>query len=352
MNTDEYVEDFLEERIMRKTSDPEVIEDMYKKKYSDWIIDYFRGYGVDVAPLLICCNTLYKLPVTIKIQKKTFFVEDISLFEYFYDLNYILSNRNRMEYLVNICIKLYIEASYLQDYIDRAYYLALTSPKIEEYRDKDYKNENTYSFWITRTDIQEQFIFLHEANHYFLEQLDKNTQLQEYKNFYDYFQKKPSKKLEVFRGKYKVDDLLVECFCDCEALKYMVNRLEQFNVIGFSESISLIYRVPIYLYILQFINDSVQEGYNIENGYSYIFYALSYRMGMLYYVFSKYLPESYRKINEKIFNDNVRILKNIMKKVRKIILYVNEIVDKNLSDIARISSEEQNNYLKDFLNLL
>lgn len=257
-----------------------------------------------------------------------------------------------MEYLVNICIKLYIEASYLQDYIDRAYYLALTSPTIEEYRDKDYKNENTYSFWITRTDIQEQFIFLHEANHYFLEQLDKNTQLQEYKNFYDYFQKKPSKKLEVFRGKYKVDDLLVECFCDCEALKYMVNRLEQFDVIGFSESISLIYRVPIYLYILQFINDSVQEGYNIENGYSYIFYALSYRMGMLYYVFSKYLPESYRKINEKIFNDNVRILKNIMKKVRKIILYVNEIVDKNLSDIARISSEEQNNYLKDFLNLL
>lgn len=72
MNTDEYVEDFLEERIMRKTSDPEVIEDMYKKKYSDWIIDYFRGYGVDEAPLLICCNTLYKLPVTIKIQKKLF----------------------------------------------------------------------------------------------------------------------------------------------------------------------------------------------------------------------------------------------------------------------------------------
>ena len=132
----------------------------------------------------------------------------------------------------------------------------------------------------------------------------------------------------------------------------MVNSFDQSNITSLSEFISLIYKVPIYLYILQFINDCVQEGYNIENGYSYIFYVLSYRMGMLFYVFSKYLPESYRKINEKIFNDNVRILKNIMKKVRQIILYINEILNKNLTDITSIRREEKNNYLEDFLNLL
>ena len=87
MNTDEYVEDLLEERVMRKTSDPELIEDMYKKKYSNWFINYFRKYGIDDVPLLICCNTLYKLPATIRIQENTFFVGDFSLFEYFYDLN-------------------------------------------------------------------------------------------------------------------------------------------------------------------------------------------------------------------------------------------------------------------------
>ncbi len=353
MNTDEYVEDLLEERVMRKTSDPELIEDMYKKKYSNWFINYFRKYGIDDVPLLICCNTLYKLPATIKIQEITFFVGDISLFEYFYDLNYILSDRSKKEYLVNICIKLYIEACYLQDHIDKAFYLDLTSPTLEEYKKgTDYNNENIHTLWTKRTDIQEQFVFLHEANHYFLEQLDQKSRLQEYKNFYNYFQEKTQKKLDIFKENYKTDNLLVECFCDCEALKYMVNSFDQSNVAGFSEFISLMYKVPIYLYILQFINDSVQENYNIENGYSYIFYALSYRMGMLYYVFSKYLPESCWKINEKIFDDNVRILKVIMKKVRQIILYVKEIVDKNLSDIAWISSEGQNNYLKDFLNLL
>ena len=50
MNTDEYVEDLLEERVMRKTSDPELIEDMYKKKYSNWFINYFRKYGIDDVP--------------------------------------------------------------------------------------------------------------------------------------------------------------------------------------------------------------------------------------------------------------------------------------------------------------
>lgn len=352
MNTDEYVEDLLEERVMRKTSDPELIEDMYKKKYSNWFINYFRKYGIDDVPLLICCNTLYKLPATIRIQENTFFVGDFSLFEYFYDLNYILSDRSKMEYLVNICIKLYIEACYLQDHIDKAFYLALTSPTLEEYKDTDYNNENTHTLWTNRTEIQEQFVFLHEANHYFLEQLDQKSRLQEYKNFYNYFQEKTEKKLDIFKGNYKTDNLLVECFCDCEALKYMVNSFDQSNITSLSEFISLIYKVPIYLYILQFINDCVQEGYNIENGYSYIFYVLSYRMGMLFYVFSKYLPESYRKINEKIFNDNVRILKNIMKKVRQIILYINEILNKNLTDITSIRREEKNSYLEDFLNLL
>ena len=76
----------------------------------------------------------------------------------------------------------------------------LTSPTLEEYKKgTDYNNENIHTLWTKRTDIQEQFVFLHEANHYFLEQLDQKSRLQEYKNFYNYFQEKTQKKLDIFK---------------------------------------------------------------------------------------------------------------------------------------------------------
>lgn len=61
----------------------------------------------------------------------------------------------------------------------------------------------------------------------------------------------------------------------------------------------------IYLYVIQFINDCVRAIHDVDSGYTCVFYILSIRMEMLYYIFTKYLPREYKEVNEKIFNDSV-----------------------------------------------
>ncbi len=127
MNDSRYIEYILDRRIMRKSKNPDSIHKAYSSKYLNWITEYLNNNQIDEVPMFIICNTLYKLPDTFRIRSNSFFVGDFYLFSYFYNWNYILSDEKYQEFAVNLCIKQYIESCYLNDEIDEAYWLCLTS---------------------------------------------------------------------------------------------------------------------------------------------------------------------------------------------------------------------------------
>lgn len=280
MDDSRYIEYLLEKRIMKRSKNPESIHKTYSAKYLNWITEYLNDNHIYEVPMFIICNTLYKLPDTFKIRKNSFFVGDFALFSYFYDRNYILSDERYQEFLVNLCIKQYIESCYLNNEIDEAYWLCLTSDGLEDYKKAGmYFDEETMESLAERTDIQEEFAMIHEAGHYLLRHIDKKAALEPIKALHDKIQIPLSYQFGYGKGKEDLSDLYEECYCDSQAVLYIMKNLDLKRNIGTGQCCMLLFKTLLYVYAMRYIDIVCQKSIKITGDYfDYQLWELVYRM--------------------------------------------------------------------------
>ncbi len=359
MDDSRYIEYLLNERVMKKSKDPDSISQAYASKYLNWITEYLNNNRIDEVPMLIICNTLYKLPDTFRIRNNSFFVGDFSLFNYFYDWNYILSDERFQELTVNLCIKQYIESCYLNDEIDEAYWLCLTSDGLEDYKKGTYYDEKVMEYVADRTDIQEKFAMIHEAGHHLLRFIDKEMAFAPIKEILDkigvveYF--------KYVKGKDRnLEDLFEECYCDSQAALYVIEHLELKGDMGKDECYMLLFKTLLYIYALKYIDIVSQKSIEITGAYfDYQLWELVYRMGNIYNTLyarlinegTEYEVEQLRNTYEK-FAD---MLQEKMEEIRQIILYVKETIienDNEFHEAVKASRADKEYFIRDYLNVL
>lgn len=362
MNGNVYVEYQMNKRVMRKTNNKELLDSIYSTKYVNWIKRYLNMYQITEVPLFIICNTLYKLPDTFRIQKNSFFIGDFYLFDYFYDWNYVLSDNMFNEYMVNLCIKQYIESSYLRDEIDVAYWLAAGSPVLEAHKDEKYYDEEIMAFWVERTEIQEAFALLHEAGHYLFKFIDK---AEAFKGIADVHARlgaavqESSFLAEKEKNLMVEEELFEECFCDSQAIKYILDYYELEHSISKEEYFSLIYKMLLYVYILKYIDAAGKNDIKPGDYYDYQLYELSYRMGNIYRTLTEYLLShdagQDMDIHETVYKEHIKLLKGKMDETRQIVTFIKALIGKNKDDfqyIEQMDECEKIQYLKDYLVLI
>ena len=360
MDDGRYIEYLLNKRIRRKSKDPDAIHKTYSSKYMNWITEYLNNNQIDEVPMFIICNTLYKLPDTFRIRNNSFFVEDFYLFVYFYDWNYILSNEGYREYIVNLCVKLYIESCYLNDEIDEAYWLCLTSDGLENYKKEGtYFDEKVMEYFADRVDIQEEFTMIHEAGHYLLRYIDKETAFGQIKEIHDNLQNKEYFKYKKDSGR-DLEDLFEECYCDSQAVLHMMERFKLKEDIGNDECYMLLFKTLLYIYALEYIDIVSQKNIEITGSYfDYQLWELVYRMGNVYNtIYARLLNEGAEHEIEKLRNtyeEFSEMLQDKMTEIRQIMLYIKAIRIENenkFQEVIKVCRADKEQFIKEYLNVL
>ena len=284
MDDNRYIEYLLEKRIMKRSKNPKSIHKAYSAKYINWITEYLNENQIYEVPMFIICNTLYKLPDTFRIRNNSFFVGDFYLFNYFYDWNYILSDERNHEFLVNLCIKQYIESCYLNEEIDVAYWLCLTSDGLEDYKKEGmYYDDRVMEFLAVRTDIQEEFAMIHEAGHYLLRHIDKEAALEPIREMHDKIQTPLSDQFGYGDSREDLTCLYEECYCDTQAVLYIMSHRDFKGNIGTEECFMLLFKTLLYVYAMRYIDIVCQRSIKITGDYfDYQLWELVYRMGNIY----------------------------------------------------------------------
>ena len=229
-NDDIYINYIIDQRIMRYSQNLDFKHKLYAEKYFNWIIKYMKSKKISQVPSLVICNTLYKLPEHFKFGNKNFFLYDVYLYDFIYDLNFLFCNSANHEYFVNVFLKAYIENLFFSNEIDKCYWLCSTSYGLESFKRTQCYNNNTDDMikLIELSDLQEQFILLHEANHYIYE-LNKESIINSQEYFrlsliLDDYIKANSYSIIGTIDSQKRLKLLLECFCDSESIRYMCYR--------------------------------------------------------------------------------------------------------------------------------
>lgn len=362
MDDRRYLEYLLNKRIMRRSKDPVSIRQVYSGKYLNWITEYLNKNQIYEVPMLIVCNTLYKLPDTFRIKNKSFFIGDFYLFSYFYDWNCILSIERYQENIVNLCIKQYIESCYLNDEIDEAYWLCLTSDGLEDYKkDGIYYNDEMMLYFVDRTDIQEEFAMIHEAGHYLLRFLDREAEFAPIKEMHSKIQITLCEQLEngTIRDK-DLENLYEECFCDTQAVQYVMEHLDHEKNIGEDECYMLLFKALLYTYTLQYIDIVSQKSIEVAGDYfDYQLWELVYRIGNIYNTLYARLInkgaecglENLKTTYEKFLD----ILQTKMKEVRQVTLYIKETIIENedkFHEAVNASNTDKEQFVREYLNVL
>lgn len=341
-----YINHLFDKRIMKKTHDKDLLHRIYASKYANWIIPYLNERKISKAPILLCCNTLYKLPYFYTIRDKNFFIADYGLYDYIYDLNYANSNSNRKEFIVNIYYKALAEQLYLNKSIDDCFMLCAISPDLEEYKqDNDYHNETIMTELAEKTDLQEAFLFLHEANHCYFK---SNSDIQESVNYKLIKSMYQSSKINITD-----ESFYEECFCDFEAVLYLFEKTYTKTQIKHKEFITMFFDVIIYLYILQ----SIRIYFNNKKSEAHTPLTMfSLRLNTIYFAIKEYLSKN-------DFDDDIRLLDNIYSNIltrfpdecsntREIVGYIKKESEKNKNDMCfDISKDEKIKFIKDYLLL-
>lgn len=360
MNDSRYIEYLLDRRIMRKSKNPDSIHKAYSSKYLNWITEYLNNNQIDEVPMFIICNTLYKLPDTFRIRSNSFFVGDFYLFSYFYNWNYILSDEKYQEFAVNLCIKQYIESCYLNDEVDEAYWLCLTSEGLENYkREGTYFDEEVMEYVADRTDIQEEFAMIHEAGHYLLRFIDKGTAFEPIKEIYDKIAADKHFKYEKGAGR-DLNDLFEECYCDSQAVLYVMEHHKFKEDMEKDECYMLLFKTLLYIYALQYIDIVSQKGIEITGAYfDYQLWELVYRMANMYNTLYARLVNEGTEREVELLRDTYEkfadMLQEQMEEIRQIILYVKETIienEKEFHEAVKVSYEEKVQFIREYLKLL
>ncbi len=362
MDDSRYIEYLLNKRIMRRSKNPDSIRQVYSSKYLNWITEYLNNNQIYEVPMFIICNTLYKLPDTFRIRKNSFFVGDFYLFSYFYDWNCILGNERYQENIVNLCIKQYIESCYLNDEIDEAYWLCLTSDGLEDYKkDGIYYNNEMLLYFDDRTSIQEEFTMIHEAGHYLIRFLDREVAFAPIKEMHSKIQIALCEQSEYGAIKDKdLENLFEECFCDTQAVLYVMNHYDNQKGIGAEECYMLLFKTLLYTYALRYIDIVCQKSIEMTGDYfDYQLWELVYRIGNIYNTLYTRLInegagceiENLRTTYEKF----LYVLQTKMEEVRQVTLYIKESIIENedkFHEAVRASSTDKEQFIREYLNVL
>lgn len=306
MNDGQFIEYLLEKRVMRKTKNMDKLHNIYASKYAKWIREYLNKNQIDNVPIFLVCNTLYKLPDTFKIRENSFFVGDYGLFNYLYDWNYIFSNNNLHQCIVDLCIKQGIESYYLNDDIEIAYWLCLHSDGLEDYKTEEYYNPEVMTYFVDRTDIQEKFTMLHEAGHYLIRFINRAKAIEQIKEIHEEFIKiNKTKQLIKNKGNdYDFENKLYEeCYCDSQAAQYIVQYYNEEAAISKGECYMLLFKTLFYVYILEYINAiCLKSDIDCESYFDYQLWELTYRIGNLHIAFYTQLLEQDSKQEIELLN--------------------------------------------------
>lgn len=361
MDDSRYIEYLLEKRIMKRSKNPKSIHKAYSAKYINWITEYLNDNQIYEVPMFIICNTLYKLPDTFRIRNNSFFVGDFYLFNYFYDWNYILSDERNYEFLINLCIKQYIESCYLNDEIDVAYWLCLTSDGLEDYKKEGkYFDDRTMEFLADRTDIQEEFAMIHEAGHYLLRHMDKEAALEPIREMHDKIQIPLSDQFGYGDSREDLSDLYEECYCDTQAVLYIMSHRDFKENIGTEECCMLLFKTLLYVYAMRYMDIVCQRSIKIAGDYfDYQLWELVYRMGNIYNTLYARLVEEGAKDAVDILNITYEkfldVLQEKMKEVRQIVTYIKESIFENENafyEEIKVESEDKERFIREYLNVL
>ena len=363
MDDSQFIEYLLEKRVMRKTENMDNLHNIYASKYAKWIREYLNKKQIDKVPIFLACNTLYKLPDTFKIRENSFFVGDYGLFNYLYDWNYVLSNDNFHQFIVNLCIKQSIESYYLNDEIDITYWLCLHSDGLEEYKTEEYYNREIMTLFVDRTDIQEKFTMLHEAGHYLFRFINREKAIEQIKEIHEEFIKINKMKLPIENkgNNYDLDQKLYEeCYCDLQAAQNIVQQFNEHESNAIGEWYMLLLNTLFYVYILGYINTiSLKNGTDCESYFDYQLWELTYRIGNMYIAFYAKLLEQENEqemeLLNKVYTEFVHMFSGRMKEVREIMSYIKAIINENRHDIENnfdVNDVSKINFIKEYLNLL
>lgn len=344
MNFDEiYINHLFEKRVMKKTHNKELLHRIYASKYANWIIPYLNDREINEVPILLCCNTLYKLPYFYAIKDKNFFITDYGLYDYIYDLNYTYSNDNRKKHIINIYLKVLIEQLYSKNFIDECYILCCTSPNLEKYKQSsDYHNETIMNALAEKTDLQEAFLLLHEANHFYFK--SKND-IKEHPNY---------KLINSIYSSTKIDitdeTFFEECFCDFEAIQYLFEKEYSKTQIDHKEFISLFFKVIIYLYILQ----SIIFYFNDKNSNPLTMFSM--RLNTMYCAIKRYLYNSDFKEDTQLLDNTYSItltkLIDDSNEAREIVKCLKNELEANKNDFCfNANRNDKIKFIKEYLIL-
>lgn len=344
-----YVDNYIRRRIMRKTNNQDLLVEIYASKYAKWIIPFFKKRGVDKVPLLISCNTLYQLPDYFKINANSFFVVDYYLYSYFYDLNYSLSSLRRNEFAINLHIKTYIEQAYIKKNIDICYALCKTSETIEDFKEEaDYKNEKLSTFLVSLTDIQEEFTFLHEASHYFLENDSSVIKDQDYQNICACFKKVNA---GLNSGFYD------ECYCDYSATSYILEKIYSEKLFPRSICFTALLLALIYVYMLRLTMMAQKiETVEVDTYLDEELKVLVLRIGGIYCYIYNFLIQNGITYDIPVLNESyeksIHIYMKMGEDLRTIIKTTRASRESHFKSFENISKSDKNDFIKLFLNLL
>ena len=359
MEDGQFIEYLLDKRVMRKTNNKEILQNVYASKYKKWIVKYLEKNQIDNVPILLACNTLYKLPDTFKIRKNSFFIGDFALFDYLYDWNYVLSSETYHEFVPNLCLKQCIESYYINGEMDIAYWMCLHFEGLEEYKTGEYYNKEIMTYFVDRTDIQEKFTMIHEAGHYLFRFIDREDEIKEIKEIYEAFSK-INETNQFIKNNYDAEkDLYEECYCDSKAAVYVVQNRDE-DAVAKADYYKLLFDTLFYVYILEYINAlCVKNDAGRVHYFDYQLWKLSYRIGNVY---SALYAELLNQGNEQ----EIEILKTayaefmdtfpeIVKEIREIVFNIKDFLQENrigIKEIASVNDESKINFIKEYLALL
>jgi len=344
-----YINYYMSNRVMRKTNNPDILHKIYSAKYANWIIPFLNQHSIKNVPSLLCCNTLHLFPDFFTLRNHSFFVSDYYLYSYFYDFNYAFSTTNREEYFIDLLIKAFIECAFLAGNIDLSYSLAQTSPDIEAFKESDdYKNVDTMTSLIDKTDLQEAFTFLHEATHYLCRKEP------------DHLADKIACTMAQF-GNIEIlgfsSEILEECYCDFNSVTFILETTYSLNEWGKSEYFEVLFLVLIYTYILEFARAvqciSLNEYSHYMNKQMEL---LCLRLGGIYAYILRYLHMSGHDSDIPALNTAyqkcIETFKSLGYKARTILEYVKIEGDGNFHLFDSICREEKDSFVKSYLKLM
>lgn len=345
---DVFINHYLESRGMKKNHDPELLSNIYASKYANWIIPFLKEHGIDKAPLLLCCHTLYQLPDFFVIRNNCFYVADYYLYSYFYDFNFALSDERRSEFAVNLHIKTFIEQAYLEGKVDLCYTLCQTSPDLETYKKTDdYRNKTVTEFLVEKTDLQEAFVLLHEASHFLYKKtLGYDSQI--YRTIKTIFN-------------HVVQDLddnfFEECFCDYNSIGFILRQTYAITEFNKREYFFTLFMTFIFTTILRFT--AVAPNLEVDEYKEYMDQEMEMQWlrfgGLHIWIYQFLLSSGYENdisLLNNVYHQCIDMFKELSKDARLIFKLIKEDEKDNLDLFKNVSRGEKIEFIQVFLNLM